>query len=553
MHDELHTAAIVEKALKDDVVARRHDAHRLVLDTDIPHYLLRRGRRQADLLKLASRVAATLDPADNVSPERGDLIRELRCARGRLAQPEGYRGRQAVSVFYTHHARLDAADAPGGSTEEDDVARHTLDSKVFVQGTDEGTVRLRQHAVVGHVRYGAAALDRDHARAALPAQHAVDAVSVQVGRRPSHANDDAFAHHLNDLVEVAALQIGVRRGLAHQVVQIVLAPGLAGALGDDLLSENIERRDRRKHAVQPAGPYRAQKSGALHQLVARGREEAAFRRQAQRVAGAPNALEEGGDATGRFQLADQVHYADVDTKFERSRRHQRLQIARLQSLLQALPSLLREAAVVRGDVLFAQPLRQIVRRPLSQPAGVDEDQRRAMLLDQRGEPVVDVAPLLARADRLEIGRRYLDRDIEVTLVAGVDDRAVRRFAPNQETSRLLDRSDRGGEADARRPLSADVIESREREREVAAPLVADQGVDLVHDHRLRAAQHLTASLSGEHQIERLRRRDEDMGRPPHDLLSLLRGRIAGAHHRSDVRASVAHLQRDLRDLLKRLL
>jgi hypothetical protein len=40
--------------------------------------------------------------------------------------------------------------------------------------------------------------------------------------------------------------------------------------------------------------------------------------------------------------------------------------------------------------------------------------------DQAGEAVVDVGPLLARGDGLEVGGRHLDMELEVALVAEVD-------------------------------------------------------------------------------------------------------------------------------------
>ena len=60
------------------------------------------------------------------------------------------------------------------------------------------------------------------------------------------------------------------------------------------------------------------------------------------------------------------------------------------------PVLARQAAVVRGDVLLAEPLGQVARDPLGDAALVDEDQRGAMLADQLGEPVVHLAPHLGR-------------------------------------------------------------------------------------------------------------------------------------------------------------
>ena len=55
------------------------------------------------------------------------------------------------------------------------------------------------------------------------------------------------------------------------------------------------------------------------------------------------------------------------------------------------------------------------------------------------------------------------------------------------------------------------LEALEREREVRAALGVGDGVDLVDDHRLDPAEHL-ARVRGEDQVQRLGRRDEDVGR-----------------------------------------
>ena len=59
----------------------------------------------------------------------------------------------------------------------------------------------------------------------------------------------------------------------------------------------------------------------------------------------------------------------------------------------------------------------------------------------------------------------------------------------------------------------------------AAP--GDDGMDLVHDHGLDVAQRL-ARGGREHQVQRLRRRDEDVGRRLREARALLRRSVAGA-------------------------
>ena len=86
--------------------------------------------------------------------------------------------------------------------------------------------------------------------------------------------------------------------------------------------------------------------------------------------------------------------------------------------------------------------------------------------------------------------------------------------PAQEPRDLIERTLRGGQADALGRLLGELVQPFERQREVRAALGGRQGVDLVDDHPPDAAQGL-ASLRREHQVERLRRGDEDVGRVRH--------------------------------------
>ena len=126
-----------------------------------------------------------------------------------------------------------------------------------------------------------------------------------------------------------------------------------------------------------------------------------------------------------------------------------------------------------------------------------------------------------------------DDDLEVELLAraGVDE--LDRAVAGDEAADLLERPLRGREADPLRRALEQGIEPLQREREVDAALRACDGVDLVEDHGLDPAQRL-AGLRGQHQEERLRRRDQDVGRLLDQLTPLLLGRVAGANADAEV-------------------
>ncbi len=172
-------------------------------------------------------------------------------------------------------------------------------------------------------------------------------------------------------------------------------------------------------------PHAVDQRRAFDQFVARQREQPALGRAVDRVPGAPDPLQKARDRARRAELADQIDIADIDAELQGRGRHQRFQRAMLQPLLGVEPLLLGKAAVMRGHLIGAEPLRQLPRHPLGQPAGVDEDQRGAVRLDQLGQAVVDLLPDLARHHRFERRGRDFESEIARPAVAGIDDRALR--------------------------------------------------------------------------------------------------------------------------------
>jgi hypothetical protein len=86
---------------------------------------------------------------------------------------------------------------------------------------------------------------------------------------------------------------------------------------------------------------------------------------------------------------------NIDTELERCSGNQCLQFTALELLLGIQPLLTGEAAVMRGHLRFAEPLGERTGYPFRQPARVDEDQSRAVLLNQCSEAIVDLLPHFA--------------------------------------------------------------------------------------------------------------------------------------------------------------
>lgn len=107
--------------------------------------------------------------------------------------------------------------------------------------------------------------------------------------------------------------------------------------------------------------------------------------------------------------------------------------------------------------------------------------------------------------------------------------------------------DGGGEADALRPPCGRGVEAREREGEVAAPLIAHERVHLVDDDRVHPSEKLARPRRGEHEVERFGRRHEDVRRLPEDGRAGLLRRVASAERGSDGRRRETELGGGLAD------
>jgi hypothetical protein len=174
--------------------------------------------------------------------------------------------------------------------------------------------------------------------------------------------------------------------------------------------------------------------------------------------------------------------------------------------------------VVRGDVFEAEALREFEGDLLDESAGVDEDQRAAVMVSERGELVEYLSPHGGGGDGGELVGRDFDGEIKRAALADLHDlcRLARGVRAGEEVGDELDGILRGGEADAlRRGLEADQhaagsevvfaadegFEALEREGEMGATLVVRDGVDLVDDDGADAAEILTRLAGGEQDVE----------------------------------------------------
>jgi hypothetical protein len=229
------------------------------------------------------------------------------------------------------------------------------------------------------------------------------------------------------------------------------------------------------------------------------------------------------------------------------------------------PGLRHERRGVRAgrDGLPGRPfVRQLVEpagQPLGQPAGVGEDDRAAVGLDEVEHPLLDRGPdrrprLVARRRAVELtgglaqGTHVLDRDDdrEVPLLGRPGRDHLHRAAAGEEGGHLLDGPYRRRQADPLRRALQQLVEPVEGDGQVRAALGVGDRVHLVDDPRLDAAQRL-AGGAGEQEEQRLRRGDEDVGGPPGEGPPLLGRGVTGAGAHLDLRARQAQPGRGLPD------
>ena len=126
---------------------------------------------------------------------------------------------------------------------------------------------------------------------------------------------------------------------------------------------------------------------------------------------APDALEERADRAWRAELADELDGPDVDAELERGSGHERAEVAGAQPGLNVATPCRRQRAVVGGhhevrvfhaELVGREALGQLMGDALGHPAGVDEDERCAVVEDVLGDPRQHVAHLVGGDGCLEL-------------------------------------------------------------------------------------------------------------------------------------------------------
>ncbi len=206
-----------------------------------------------------------------------------------------------------------------------------------------------------------------------------------------------------------AQQAAVRRGGLHLAIKLVGDERLAAGAAEHVLRQHVERADAQRRRVLGMVGDRADRGVAFQHLEAVGRNENAARRLVEPVIGAADALKQTRRALRRADIDDEIDVAPVDAEIERRGADHRAQLARGHRILDLAPLRHVERAVMQRDgevVLVDVPQR--VEDHLGLAAGVDEDQRHLVLLDQLVDLREGVARRMAGPGQVFAGRQHGD-------------------------------------------------------------------------------------------------------------------------------------------------
>src|SRR5205823_3449891 len=152
-------------------------------------------------------------------------------------------------------------------------ARETLDREVLVDGTDDRAIWFGHDRIVGRVRNSATGRDCREPRSPPGTNAVVDLIVMEKRSTPGPTLTDTVRKHAHDGVEILPFKIAIWIGASYGEKQIFFEPFLSRRRGDNLLSENVERRRRNEDRVQTAISNGLDQRRAFDQFVTRGCEE----------------------------------------------------------------------------------------------------------------------------------------------------------------------------------------------------------------------------------------------------------------------------------------
>ena len=413
---------------------------------------------------------------DERAHELADRAAELERPAGRVGLPERHLAGLAGRRRDEHPVVGDLLDAPARGAEQERLADAALEHHLFVELADaraRTALAGEEDAVEAAVGNRAAVGDGDPLRPLARGQRVLEPIPgearpklgelvrrIAAREHVEHAFEGAAASSANGAARRTASKSAstVHWSIA-TIATICCARTSSGLRGYRVLSicASCIARVTAAHATRSPRNF-----GTMTPRLG----------CADGVPGSPDALHPARDRRRRLDLDDEIDGAHVDAELERRGRDQPADESRLQAIFDLDPLRPRERPVVRADQRLAGELVERARQPLGDAPAVDEDQRRAMRLDELEQARVDRRPdrrphgtlrrraardVLGLADARHVLDRHLDRQLEPLLLRRVDDgdgtvEPDRRCQPGAPLRREIARLRRAGRCVAERPM-----------------------------------------------------------------------------------------------------
>ncbi len=193
----------------------------------------------------------------------------------------------------------------------------------------------------------------------------------------------AGGDEVDDAVESLALQGRIGRRTTHLLEQKIGIERRTAGDTQHMLRQHVERAIDQRRRVLRAEIVGVEGGPAFQHLEAVGRDQDRLRRFVHAVVGAADALRQPAGALRRTDMDDQIDIAPVDAEIERRGGDDGAQCVLAHRLLDAPALADIERAVMQRDrqrILVGPP--QFLEQQFGLAAGVDEQQRRAVLLDR---------------------------------------------------------------------------------------------------------------------------------------------------------------------------
>jgi hypothetical protein len=158
-----------------------------------------------------------------------------------------------------------------------------------------------------------------------------------------------------------------------------------------------------------------------------------------------------------------------------------------------------------------------------------------------------------RGDGSNLAARHLNREIDLPLVADLDDDWIGPSAAREKMRDQLNRFLRSRQADANRAPRRQGLQPFEGQGEVRSPFVIRDRMNFIHDDGFNRLENFAAALGGEENVEGFGRCHQDVRRAREHRPPVFHQRVARSNGGSNFGHEHAACARQLKNFPERLL